>query len=164
MTRLARNAPAARPTEHGFALHVRWRVGARGLLTLVVRNAASTSAEVTLSADAATPSVRRWTMSLVPPASPIAPGSRASARSDVGHFAGSVHNGNEDRQHGTDRSRGAGVEHGELNYALRSSDGSVSAQVTIVHTADAGALLLTDLPERLGLMGGTYVVESLQTA
>lgn len=161
MTRLARNAPAARPTEQGFALHVRWRVGARGLLTLVVREAASESAEVTLSADAPTPSVRRWTMSLV---SPIAPRSRASVRHDGGNMAGDGHGGNAARQPGTDRSRGAGVEHGELNYALRSSDGTVSAQVTIVHTADAGALLLTDLPERLGLMGGTYVVESLQTA
>jgi len=129
MTRLARNAPPSRPAEHGFALHVRWRVGARGLLTLVIRDATSASAEVTLSADAAAPSVRRWSMAIVAPA--------------------------------PRRDRDAGQDRDECRYALRSGDGAVSAQVTIVPTADTGALLLTDLPARLGLMGGTYVVESL---
>ena len=53
----------------------------------------------------------------------------------------------------------------EARWLLTSMDESksVSARAALVRTAtlDAGHLLLTDLPEALGLQGGTYVLESL---
>lgn len=50
----------------------------------------------------------------------------------------------------------------ERTFMLRSADGALSATVTLVTTPDGATLLLTDLPERLGLMGGTYALDLLQ--
>jgi hypothetical protein len=50
----------------------------------------------------------------------------------------------------------------ERAFMLRSADGALSATVTLVTTPDGATLLLTDLPERLGLMGGTYALDLLQ--
>jgi hypothetical protein len=53
----------------------------------------------------------------------------------------------------------------ETRWTLTSIDRDtpISARAALVRTAtlDAGHLLLTDLPEALGLQGGTYVLESL---
>lgn len=186
MTRLARNPSATQQSTRGAVVHARWRVGARGVLALAIHDGENGTAEAILTPDASTremlpsrlspdgtvharpeapPGVCRLVFGVmqdgVDPcgdSTPKQPGrSHSGARPERRSDPRSPRASNRGDRAATVPEPGA-----ERAFLLRSADGAISATVTLVTTPDGATLLLTDLPERLGLMGGTYALDLLQ--
>lgn len=152
MTRIARSANAPARSVDAL-LHARWRVGLQGSLELslsphpgthdglsaapsLLKSAIETTIETTVEATVVLDTAR-WTLL----------GTLQETDCETLFTVRSA----------------VAAENGDLRAA---PDALLGATVTLCEPFDRSAgdtaLLLTDLPQRLGLMGGTYVLESIR--